>query len=149
MSKKVQHVKIDDTEFELMQLGGVEGLDVYDRLCKELGPIISNAIRTGLLEQNADTKVAVMVIEGLSTLPSDFKRELWTRFAGLSTVKAGSMMLALGDGVKLEKGGTFDQHFAGRFGHMTRWLLACLKWSFGDFLPGSAESTEATATQTQ
>lgn len=148
MARATQIVKIDDTEFEITKLGGVEGLEIYDRLCKELGPTIAGAIKQGALEQNAEVQMAVMIIESLAALPSDFKRHLWTKFAGLSKVKAGNLMLELGDGKTLLEGGTFDQHFAGRFGHMTRWLLACMKWSFGDFLPSSAASTEAAAPTT-
>lgn len=143
MACQTRVFKIDDTEFELTQLGGVAGLDLYDRLCKELGPTIAQAIKVGLGDKGADAGVAVLIVEALATLPSDSKKDLWVRFAGLSKVKAGSMMLALGDGLKLEVNGTFDQHFAGRFGHMTRWLLACLKWSFGDFLPVSGGSEKA------
>lgn len=142
MAKQVKVVAIDGVEYEITQLGGVEGLELYDRLCRELGPAVSNAVRTGLLEANAETKIAFMLVESMATLPSAFKKELWTRFAGLSKIKAADIMLPLGDGKRLEEGGTFDQHFAGKFGHMTRWLMACLKWSFGDFLPSSPASAD-------
>jgi hypothetical protein len=37
-------------------------------------------------------------------------------------------------------GDMFDQHFAGRYAHLTRWLMAHLKLNFADFLAGSSLS---------
>ena len=140
-------VKIDDTEFELSQLDGVSGLDLVDRLTAALGPVVASAIRSGLSAKGGDAEAALgfLVVEAMATLPADLKADLRIRFAGLSKVKAGTLMMSLGDGLKLEPNGVFAQHFAGRFGHMTRWLLACLKWSFSDFLPSSPGSDVAPA----
>jgi hypothetical protein len=143
MANKTQILKIDDTDYEMTQLGCVEGLEIYDRLSKELGPAVTQGILKLMTEKNAEAHITFIVVQAITTLPSDFKKHLWVKFAGLSKVKAGNLMLPLGDGLKLEVAGTYDQHFAGRFGHMTRWLLASLKWSFGDFLPDSGESSDA------
>ena len=148
MAKLAKAFEIDDVTYEITQLGGVEGLDLYDRLTRELGPAVFEAIRTALSGgggANAEARVGFTVMEALATLPSEFKKSLWVTFAGLSKVKAGDLMLPLGDGLKLTKDDVFDQHFAGRFGHMTRWLMASLKWSFVDFLPKSDASAEKPA----
>lgn len=152
MAKGVKTVKIDDEEFELTQLGGYEGVDLFDRLTFELGPGIVGAIQSALVEGKgnvAEAKIALMALEGMVRLPGDFKMELRQRFAVLTKVKAGNLMLALGDGKPFQPDGTFDQFFAGRFGLMTKWLLACLKWSFQDFLANYPESAAPPATPTQ
>jgi len=152
MSKLTKIVKIDDTEFELTQLGGAEGLDVFDALTERLGPAIANAIGSAvaLTDKAArEAAIGIVVMRGLAALPADFKLQLRVRFAALSKVKTGAMMLPLvGEGQNLPADGVFDQHFAGRFGHMTRWLVACLQWSFGDFLPSSPGSAEPAAPTT-
>lgn len=145
MAKQTKSVKVDDVDYEMTQLGGVEGLDLFDRLTERLGPALAGAIRglvaSGKLDDaGAQAGLGFLLMEAMATLPTAFKLELRVRFAALSKVKAGGIELALGDGKTLEPDGIFDQHFAGRFGHMTRWLLASLKWSFADFLPKSADS---------
>jgi len=145
MSKGVKTVKVDDVEYELTQLGGVEGLDLFDRLTEKLGPALADAIRalfkSGKIDdETSQAGLAFMLAEAMVVLPADFKMQLRIRFAGLSKVNLAGTILDLGDGKTLERGGVFDQHFAGRFGHMTKWLLAAMKWSFEDFLPSSKKS---------
>ena len=140
MSKATKVFKIDDAEFELTQLGGVEGLDLFDRLTAELGAGIMNAIVGAMATKDPEGALGLVLMGGMVKMPAEFKSELRTRFAALSKLKAGEMWLSLGDGKPLAVDSIFDQHFAGRFGHMTRWLIACLKWSFGDFLASSGSS---------
>jgi hypothetical protein len=142
MSKQTKVFKIDDAEFELTQLGGVEGLDLFDRLTGELGATVMGSIMAALATKDPEGAMGMVLLGALVKLPADFKSELRVRFSALSKVKAGNMWLTLGDGKSLEPESIFDQHFAGRFGHMTKWLIACLKWSFLDFLPSSPDSDE-------
>ncbi len=148
MSKGTQVFKIDDDEFELTQLGGVEGLDLFDRLTAELGAGIMNALVGAMATKDPEGALGLVLMGGMVKMPADFKSELRIRFAALSKLKAGQMWIALGDGKALAADGIFDQHFAGRFGHMTRWLIACLKWSFGDFLVSSNSSAAQPAATT-
>jgi hypothetical protein len=150
MAKQIKQMKIDDVDYELEQLGGVEGLDMFDRLMELLAPTMGEAVKAALIGGKAgeEARLSFAFMEALATLPRDFKKSLWVKFAGLAKVRAGAIMLPLGDGLKLDIGGTYDQHFAGRFGHMTRWLLASMKWSFGDFLQESAASKDAPAATT-
>lgn len=144
MAAQSKVVKIDDVEYELTQIGGVEGLDLWDRLCEKLGGRMAAAVKTGLIASGnvdaVEASVAIDLVEALTTLPADLKSELRIRFAALSKIKAASLLLPLGGGKQLQPGDTFDQHFAGRFGHMSKWMLECLRWSFGDFLSSSKKS---------
>lgn len=153
MAKSAKLVKVDEVEYEISQLGGVEGLDLFDRLVEKLGPALSGALRniiaSGKLDDaGSQAALAFLLAESMAVLPADFKLELRTRFAGLTKVKAGSIMLELGDGKSLPLDGVFDQHFAGRFGHMTKWLLEAMRWSFQDFLPSSPKSGDRPAAPT-
>lgn len=148
MSKQTKLFKIDDAEFELEQLGGVEGMDLFDRLTGELGPSVMGNIIAALGTKDPEAAIGMALVGAMVKLPAEFKVQLRVRFAGLSKLKAGGMLLTLGDGVKLDVDSIFDQHFAGRFGHMTKWLIACLKWSFIDFLPSSPASAAEPTTPT-
>lgn len=140
MAKLTKLFKVDDVEYQLTQLGGVEGLDLFDRLTGELGPAIMNALVGAMASKDPEAALGFVIAGALLKLPPEFKLQLRVRFAGLSKVKSDTLLLDLGDGTKLDPNGVFDQHFAGRFGHMQKWLIASLKWSFGDFLPSSLSS---------
>lgn len=141
MAKQTKLFKIDDAEYELTQLGGVEGLDLFDRLTAELGAPVMNAIFTALASKDPEGALGMVALGALVKLPAEFKQQLRVHFAGLSKLSTGGMLLPLGDGKTLPVDGVFDQHFAGRFGHMTKWLIESLKWSFVDFLPSSKGSS--------
>jgi hypothetical protein len=148
MAKQAKVFKIDDAEYELVQLGGVEGLDLFDRLTAELGASVMSSILAALGTKDPEGAIGMVMLGAIVKLPADFKQQLRVRFAALSKVKAGQMWLTLGDGKSLEPESIFDQHFAGRFGHMTKWLIECLKWSFVDFLPSSKGSEGGSPTAT-
>ena len=148
MAKESKIFAIDDAEFELTQLGGVEGVDLFDRLTAELGAPVMSSVIAALQTKDPEGALGMVALGAIVKLPADFKQQLRVRFSALSRVKAGNIWLALGDGKSLEIAGTFDQHFAGRFGHMTKWLIACLKWSFVDFLPSSPGSGSTSPTGT-
>ncbi len=144
MAQKIERTVIDGIQFELTQLGGVEASDLYGRLAHALGPIIADALASGVFTLDAELQLAAMVIKGLSALSPELWLELRIRFSGATKVQAGELLLPLGDGRTLPSGGTFDQHFAGRMGHLNRWMMASLKHNFSDFLPSSAASSAAT-----
>ena len=149
MARKTASIVIDGVTFEITQLGAVEGSDLYARLAAAIGPTIADGPLAGLADSSAEAKIAALAIKGLAGLPTELWTDLRIKFAGTTKVQAGEVMLTLGDGRTLPAEGTFDQHFAGRYGHMTRWLMACLKHNFADFLPISVASAAADKKPTQ
>lgn len=142
MSKSAKAIKVDDVEYLITQIGGVEGLDLFDRVTGELGPAVVNAVRQTLATgQLTDAAIAAIAAQGFIGLSLPLKRDLRTKFAQLTTINAGSFQAPLcpPDG-KLTEGDLFDQHFAGRFPHMQKWLLAAMRWGFAGFLPSLGDS---------
>lgn len=148
MAKAVKVIKVDDVEYSITQIGGVEGLELFDRLTMQVGSNVIEGIRQALVSGKAsEDALGVIVMRSLLTIPVEFKRELWTKFAQLTTVKAGSIELPLCQpGQQLKVDDSFDQHFAGRFPHMWKWLAAAMQWGFASFLPSSDAAAEPAPT---
>ena len=128
MAKKTERVRIDNEEYAISQLGAVEGLELYHELVRAFGP----ALRDELSQYRpAEETMARVLLRAIELMPRELMRELRQKFAANSKVKSGELMVGLGEG------DIFDQHFAGRYGLLTKWLLACLKVNFADFLAGS------------
>lgn len=151
MANATKIIKVDDVEYSITQIGGVEGLDLFDRLTASLGGALVEAVRQGLAGGKlTEDLLGAAVARSYVTLPSDLKSDLRTKFARLTTIKAAGLQLPLcPENQTLQVGDTFDQHFAGRFPHMAKWLLAAMQWGFASFLPklgDSADKTQATPT---
>lgn len=146
MAKGTKVIKIDDVEYSMTQIGGVEGLDLFDRVTGELGPAVVNAVRQSLSTgQLTDAAIATIAAQGFIGLSLALKRDLRTMFAQLTSINATSVEVPLcPPGGTLTAGDMFDQHFAGRFPHMQKWLLAAMRWGFAGFLPSSGDSADKT-----
>lgn len=144
MANAIKVIKVDDVEYSITQIGGVEGLDLFDRLTASLGGALVEAVRQGLAGGKlTEDLLSAAVARSYVTLPSDLKSDLRTKFARLTTIKAAGLQLPLcPENQALQVGDTFDQHFAGRFPHMAKWLLAAMKWGFASFLPRSEGSAD-------
>jgi hypothetical protein len=150
MARRSITVAIDDERYELTMLGATEGLSVYNRLLKTLGPVVRGIIADpGIIaaqkkdptavetDEGLGLRVAGVIFQGFEAMPVEFTLELAALFAHNSkVVKAGVML-------PLDAGDIFDQHFAGRYAHMTRWLIEHLKLNFSDFLARAASSGAA------
>ncbi len=156
MARKTELLVIDGTTFEITQLPATEGLLVYNKLLRVLGPVIRSALGEPELTSaaksadadapekaitaNAGLRIASIILQGFEALDPAFTLELAQQFSRNTNLKLESAM------VPLSAGDIFDQHFAGRYAHMTRWLVAHLKLNFSDFLValvGSAASKPA------
>lgn len=155
MARKTVSVALDGESYQLTQLPSTEGLGIYSKLLRLLGPMIRSALSdpavTGgakasvaaedpeklQLSDSAGLKIASIIIQGFETLDTTFLLELAQSFSKVTMVKLE------GSGfVEMSAGDIFDQHFAGRYAHLTRWLLAHLKLNYSDFLAGLASSVK-------
>lgn len=147
MARSKQKLALDGEGYEIQMLPATEGLAVYNRLLKVLGPMMRSALKEpGIVggkkvaadgaseDSTAGMKIAAIVIEGFETMDVAFTLELAALFAKNTSVMMEGAM------VPMAAGDIFDQHFAGRYAHMTRWLLAHLKLNFSDFLAGLGSS---------
>jgi len=147
MARRAVIVAIDGEKYELTMLGATEGLSVYNRLLKALGPVVRGIIADpGIIaaqKKNPDAvesddglglRVAGVIFQGFEAMPVEFTLELAALFAKNSKVSKEGAMLPL------DAGDIFDQHFAGRYAHMTRWLIEHLKLNFSDFLARAVSS---------
>lgn len=142
MAKKKETISIDDQSYVVEQLGAVEGMRIYQRLVKALGPVAREALaQAGSLDTEAAQ--ATLVIRALELLPDDLMSELADKFSRSCHVKVGSASMPL------STADLFDQHFAGRYGHLTKWIIACAKFNFADFLAKPASSAGLQSPQTQ
>ena len=141
MARRAVIVAIDGEKYELTMLGATEGLSVYNRLLKALGPVVRGIIAAQ--KKNPDAvesddglglRVAGVIFQGFEAMPVEFTLELAALFAKNSKVSKEGAMLPL------DAGDIFDQHFAGRYAHMTRWLIEHLKLNFSDFLARAVSS---------
>ena len=133
MAAKTKAIKVDDVEYTITQIGGVEGGELFDRLTQELGPAVIEGIRQALTSSEkkaTEAVLAAVIVRAIVALSPALKNDLRWKFAQLTTVDTGSVMLPLATEKKLQVGDSFDQHFAGRFPHMTKWLVAAMQWGF-------------------
>lgn len=127
MPVQTKRVQVDGEEYELTQLGALEGRRLYARMVRLLGPVAAALGRSDkLLEQSLGDAVAAAV-EGMD---EDLVATLCDTFGKRCRVKAGPDRWPELTGV------VFDDHFAGRYLLMTKWLKECLAFNFADFLGG-------------
>ena len=150
MARKTKRFTVDGTQYEITQLGAVEGIDLFHELRKLAIPALRELIQGGLLDGKVDVekldaastaKIASLVFGLFESMPKALERDLRVEFARnckVATPSAAGAMLEMGDA--LEANGVFDQHFAGEYGRYQKWLLVGLKFNFAGFLGGSGNS---------
>lgn len=142
MARRTEKLSLDGSTYEITQLPATQGLEVYAKLLKVLGPMLRAALSDSEIAAEAKqgetagagAKLATIIIRGFESLEPAFTLELAQLFARHTKVQMTAGM------IELSSGDIFDQHFAGRFAHMTRWMLAHLKLNYADFLAGWAGS---------
>lgn len=150
--KKIEPVTIDGDLYTMTQLGGVEGVALFHDLRKLVLPVLTEVITgpdlAGLLTGKVEAdkidpatlgKLMALVLQLFQSMPKALELELALKFAQNCTVVIGEVAMPLGAG-GLQPGGTFDQHFAGRYVAYQKWLLHGLKFNFASFLGSSGSS---------
>jgi hypothetical protein len=127
--RKYEIVQIDGVEFEVQPLGAIQGRRLFTKIVRSLGPALTEVAK--LADPKAKKDAAAL---GLSVLGGLLERldpalvdELCEAFAAHCTVRYP-------DGAKPKLPRVFDDYFAGRYNHLTRWLIECLRLNFADFL---------------
>lgn len=123
--QKQKKITIDGEQYEITQLPADVGAAFVPRLLKAVAPAIG---AIGKWKELGGEGVAAEAIRDiLLDLDEKLFADLIAEFRKRSTVRVGEKWPDLG-------GETFNQHFAGRYVHMVKWLVECFKHSFTDFL---------------
>src|SRR6478752_6141981 len=103
MARKVETVQLDGELFEMRQLGATEGLAIYSKLLKVLGPMLRGALSDptllaagkgdGEAKGDGGMKIAGVVIRGIEDLDTGFLQDLAGQFAKVTKVKLGAGMV--------------------------------------------------------
>jgi hypothetical protein len=159
MPRRQEEFTLDGETYRVTQLGALEGRRLMVRFVKGLAPMLEqikldfSAVGKGgkaglvgsLLEAQVEKTILPAIGGFLEQLDEKLFEELCDKFARLTEVRVDDQ-----HGERwpdLNK--VFDDHFAGRYGHMLRWFLRCLAINGGDFLPDLARmSRPAAATET-
>lgn len=125
---------IDGFTYSIQQLGAKEGRIVLARILR----IVGGAIAAGAAGGEGESNVTAAVGKLVESLPDAEVNFLCDTFAKGTQVSAEDTP----DKVVLMKD-VFDDHFAGRYGAMVKWLMAALETNFGSFLDGLGLDVEA------
>lgn len=126
---KTKSVNIDGDDYVITQLGAVTGRRIWLKLLKVIAaPMRVLAGSHGGLSEETIASALASAVESLDDATVD---ELYTTFGPRCTVRVGERMPEL-------TGEVFDQHFAGRYVSMSKWLLECVLFNFADFLGGTS-----------
>ena len=122
---KQKRFTLDGVEYEATQLGALEGRKIWLRLLKALAPAVKELTSANHLTMEAVGGGLAAAVENLSE--EDYEL-MMKAFAKRCSVRIGEKWPSLSDET------TFDQHFAGRYTHMSKWFGECAAFNFADFL---------------
>lgn len=136
MGIEIKEKSIDGCVYQVSTLPATTGLSMMGEIAKMIGPSFGRlADSTGKdgkksvnpLDVQIDGKVLSEALTSFSDRLDDVKvQAIIQKLAGVTLV----------DGKQLQQ--VFDDHFAGNFPSMFKWIGFALKVQFGDFLPGLA-----------
>jgi hypothetical protein len=140
MALKIETVQIDGSTYQIEQLPTSEALQVYTALGESGIPLLSlfaQAIN-GPAEE-AQVKLGLLAFRLVATLSLENKQMLAELFAKRTKLKgkAGDADIL----VDFKVGGEMYEHHFATMGRWTRWVIACMKMSFADFLPDGASTS--------
>jgi hypothetical protein len=121
---KTKRVTVDGEEYELTQLGAVEGRRLWLRLLRVITGPIKELAASPALDERSFTLAVALVVEHLD---DETAEALYAAFSKTARVRQGERWPTL-------EGAIFDIHFAGRYLSMTKWLAECVLFNFADFL---------------
>ena len=129
MRESKQH-NINGFTYTISQLGAKEGRRVLARILRSVAGAATAAGE--LAKEGGDATEAALsgvakLVENLSDADVDY---LCDTFAATTTVGPE------GKDVALQLKDCFNEHFAGRYGDMVKWLWASLETNYGSFLGG-------------
>lgn len=161
MARKTESVTISGTQYQITQLGAVEGRGLYKKFVTAIGPLLREVISGPLLSDlqkqsgsSDDTEtdgmrmmqlVAPMLVRAIEIIPSDLFEELCSRFTPHCTVGAGQD--AAGRVMFLPLANLFDVQFAGDYASMTSWLGHCVRINGFLGMLGSGSAAQVQAAQ--
>jgi hypothetical protein len=143
MSRKTKEVTIDGVTYALTQLPAEQGMDLYHDLLKAIG----NAVVESLPEVSkagdmADVALATIVVKAVGTIPKELAKALRTAFKENTAIIVSA---SNGEKVPVPLLDRFDDHFAGNYGALLKWQMACLQHNYSNaFLVGTGSSQSAT-----
>jgi hypothetical protein len=119
-------VTVDGREYLLFQLGAKSGRKVMVRLTKVLGGAAGELAQGEGFDEETIARFIRSVAQQLNEVDFEYVCDI---FAKSTRVVEGERQPMLSD--------VFDEHFAGRYYGMVKWLGECLAFNFSDFLGGS------------
>lgn len=158
MARKTERVVIGGAQYQITQLGAVEGRGLYKKFVTAIGPllreVISGSLLNDLQKQAAESGddgdasglrmmqlVAPMLVRALEIIPSDLFEEMCLTFTQACKVGAGKN--TAGQPIMLELSAIFDQQFAGDYASMTAWLGHCVRINGFLGMLGSGNAAQA------
>ncbi len=129
-----KRITVDGDEYELTQLGSLEGRKIWLRILKAISCVITELAAAEHIDEKATAGAAASLVQNLDEETFEI---LCNAFAKRTRLVQGAKMPLL-------DGAIFDVHFAGRYVTMTKWVGECLVFNFANFFEGSSlESTIA------
>lgn len=135
MRKKVKSEAIDGFTYEVTQLGATDGQRLLVKLSKILLPAV------GALVKGSDAKIADMDLASVDidsaakALAASLSPDEFDAIAASMSASTEIWGPGFGDaGAPMPR--HFDEHFAGRYVAMLKWLAFALKVNFADFFDG-------------
>ncbi len=117
-------VKVGEHEYQITQLGALEGRKIWHKLVTILAPILANLSAAKTLDKETiSSAVNTLMVE----LDEPTFEMLCKTFAKRCRIRNGADKWPEMDDT------AFDQHFAGDYIGMTQWLGECLVYNFANF----------------
>lgn len=129
MGLKQKKVSIDGEEYELTQLGAIQGRRLWLRVLQALSPALKELAAAGKLDEGSVAQAFGTLVEGLD----DETVEMFC-----AAFAARTRVCVDGDKWPELEPARFDLHFAGRYISMTKWLGECLLFNFADYFDGAS-----------
>lgn len=134
MACKTVEVNVDGTRFEITQLGALEGGRVLSKLLKAASPALGDLADAEKL--SIDT-----VLGALSRVVHELDEDLLAYLCGVFVQKTRCYIGP--DTAPHMTPASFDQHFAGQYMGLSKWLFEHLKLNFPDFLGERLDSVRS------
>lgn len=126
MAKKTEKIQIGSTQYTVTHIGADDGSMLFKKLLSTLGPAIGELIPALKAGDDAEALILGLILRLTNSLPNELFLELREHFKRTCKYQASGMQLA----IPLDTQGVFDDHFAGEYGELTKWFMACMKFNF-------------------
>lgn len=130
MPIQTKQFTIDGDTYEITQLGAKQGRKIWLKLVQVAAAPLKELSTPGTTLSEATLLAALGA--AVESLDEQTAEQLYEAFGETCTLQ-----LANGNAPKLT-GVIFDQHFAGRYVPMSKWLWECVRFNFASFLDGTS-----------